>query len=193
MGFLLFAQFTSERPFYPRVERHATAPAVRELGILTRDTIDALLRLVATDQARLKEESIWLSASGTGNDPYDWNVLFKYTAIDIAHANYVLIYRVEDAPFYELADLHQREGSENPFRAFFRAVFQDYVGPPTGRCVSFAGIARGRESTRGLASARAGRCASHRVQDVRIHHLHQVHQRVRPYGARSRTDRTGDD
>jgi len=134
LGFLLFAQFTSERAFYPRVGWHATAPAVQELGILTRDNIDALLRLVAADQQRFKEESIRLSASGTGNDQYDWNVLFKYPAIDIGHGNHMLpigrllIFRLEDAPFYELADLHQREGPENPFRTFFGAVFQEYVG-----------------------------------------------------------------
>lgn len=134
LGFLLFAQFTSERAFYPLVGWHATAEHVRELDILTRDKIEALLRLVAADQQRFKEESVRSSASGTGNDQYDWNVLFKHPTIDIGGGNHMLpigrllLYRVEDAPFYELADLHQREGVENRFRTFFGEVFQEYVG-----------------------------------------------------------------
>lgn len=134
LGFLLFAQFTSERAFYPLGGWHATAESVRELGILTRDNIEALLRVVAADQQRFKDESIRCAASGSGNDQYDWNVLFKYPAIDIGGGNHMLpigrllVYRVEDAPFYELADLHQREGVENRFRTFFGEVFQEYVG-----------------------------------------------------------------
>jgi len=134
LGFLLYAQFTSERAFYPLVGWHATAEPVRDLGILTPANIEALLRVVAANQARFREESIRLSVSGTGNDQYDWNVLFKYPSIDIGHGNHVLpisrllIYRVEDAPFYELADRHQTGSHENPFRVFFGAVFQEYVG-----------------------------------------------------------------
>jgi hypothetical protein len=134
LGFLFFAQFESERAFYPLVGWHATAPAVRELGVLTTENIQALLRVVAADQQRFKEESIRHAASGTGNDQYDWNVLFKYPAIDIGNGNHVLpirrllLYRLEDAPFYELADVHQREGGDNRFRAFFGDVFQQYVG-----------------------------------------------------------------
>ncbi len=134
IGFLLFAQFTSERAFYPRVGWHATHAAVKELGILTKENIEALLGLVSADQERFKQECINRSASGTGNDQYDWNALFKFPAIDIGAGNLVLpigrllLYRLEDAPFYELADLHQREGGENRLRAFFGSVFQEYVG-----------------------------------------------------------------
>lgn len=134
LGFLLYAQFTSERAFYPLVGWHATAEPVRDLGILTRDNIEAMLRLVAADQARFKQESIQLSASGTGNDQYDWNVLFKWPCIDIGQGNHVLpvgrllIYRVENAPFYELADQYQTGSQENAFRVFFGSVFHEYVG-----------------------------------------------------------------
>jgi hypothetical protein len=134
IGFLLFAQFTSERAFYPRVGWHTTHGAVSELGILTRENIEALLGLVSADQARFKQECIDRSTSGTGNDQYDWNALFKYPAIDVGAGNLVLpigrllLYRLEDAPFYELADLHRGEGGKNRFRAFFGSVFQEYVG-----------------------------------------------------------------
>jgi len=134
LGFLLYAQFISERAFYPLLGWRSTVPAVRELGIMTRENVEALLRLVAADQQKFKDESLKRAASGTGNDQYDWNAFFKFPVIDIGNGNHVLplsrllIYRLHDAPFHELADLHQGQGGENPFRAFFGNVFQEYIG-----------------------------------------------------------------
>lgn len=134
LGFLFYAQFTSERAFYPLVGWHPTASAVRELGIMTRGNVEALVRLLAADQQKFKDESLKWAASGTGNDQYDWNAFFKFPAIDIGNGNHVLpqgrllTYRLHEAPFHELADLHQGQGGKNPFRAFFGSVFQEYVG-----------------------------------------------------------------
>ncbi|MEX1196175.1 MAG: hypothetical protein WED85_14065, partial [Dehalococcoidia bacterium] len=132
LGFALYAQLLADPVFFPRVGWHSKVPAFKDL--LTMENRNALLNLVSANATKFREVNQELAQSQSKTDRFDFNTLFMYPVVDLGSGKCtcpimdLLAMRLYDAPYYELANLHQTNGRANAFRTYFGRVFHEYVG-----------------------------------------------------------------
>ncbi len=102
---------------------------------LTREKVEAFLAFNSANQDKFKETAKTIAISGTGDNRYDFNPLFKFPLIELEHGGFIaplpdlIAWRIYNGPFMELRDANIKDrAKENPFSAFFGEVFEQYVG-----------------------------------------------------------------
>ena len=135
-----FAFFAAgRRPEAARISlplRIATSErSARLSSLLTPERIDSYPAFNSADQSGFQDIEKELAAPGATPGRYGLNPLLKFPLVrlrtDLLIAPYpdALVWRMNNGPYYELREAHQRGSpGENPFSRFFGFVFQEYVG-----------------------------------------------------------------
>lgn len=137
IAFLLFALVfdPDKNPFfYPTIVRTARLnDRIQEL--LVPDKVRAFLKTASADQEQFRRIASEKSLVGTGLARYDYNPLFEAPLIEIDGSGFIapvpdmLVWRIEDAPYWELRNHYRGVGAYNPFADFFgKEIFERYVG-----------------------------------------------------------------
>lgn len=101
-------------------------------GLLDADNVKIFLATVAASVKRFRELD---TAKPQHLDRYEFNPLFQCPLVEVPGSGYIapipdlLIWRIEDAPYWELRKKFHGDGKANQFATFFgKELFERYVG-----------------------------------------------------------------
>lgn len=137
LAFLLFsiASSPNETPFQYFTTMRPRGLTKRATDLLGSDQVKAFLAASASTQAEFRKRAIAWNSETDGVGRYDMNPLVERPLISIDGSGHVapipdlLIWMVDEQPYWRLRDAYRGDGRKQPFAAFFgKQIFERYVG-----------------------------------------------------------------